>query len=396
MARKFLYLIAGVVVIILGVLLALRIWSQQLTEMAFVPEVAFTQPASYTESYTSPKMWISHPALETPDPARWLPVGFTDDSDAVNAAVFFVHPTTYWDKGHWNAPVNDEPSLDRSNLFVKGMASPFNKAAEIWAPRYRQATVGAFLTSKPEGKEARDLAYSDVLKAFEVFLTTVAPDRPIVLAGHSQGSFHLRRLIHERIAGTPIAKRIAVAYLIGWPISLDHDIPEMDLAPCTEPEQRGCIVSWLSVAQPADTKMMLSTYARQHGLDGKPLSESPFLCTNPLTGRSVLPLLSATGAPTAAPTLAAAEKLEPNEAPASANTGTLIPQIREKTGTLQPGKVSARCRDDGFLSIDNAPDLKLGPFVLPDNNYHLFDITLFWGNLRGDFANRLSAKGPGR
>lgn len=397
MARKFLYLTAGIIVIIIGALLALRLWSQQLTEIAFVPDVAFTEQAVLEEkAYANPEMWISHPGHKTPDPARWVPEGFTDDSASINAAVFFVHPTTYWDKSHWNAPADDAPSLDRSNLFVKGMASPFNKAEEIWAPRYRQATVGAFLTSKPEGTEALELAYGDVLQAFDVFISTVAANRPIVLAGHSQGSFHLRRLIHERIAGTPLAKRIAVAYLIGWPISLDHDIPVMNLPACAEPDQSGCIVSWLTVAEPADTKMMLNTYARQRGLDGEQLRNSPFLCTNPLTGISIVPAPSdmETSAPTATP-ISTGTPVS-NEAPASANTGTLIPQLREKTGTLTVGKVSARCRDDGFLSIDNAPDLNLGPFVLPDNNYHLFDITLFWGNLRTDFANRLKNKGAAR
>ncbi len=395
MARKFLYLTAGVIILIVAGLFALRLWSQQLTEIAFVPSVEFTEQASLTEdAYVNPKMWISHPGLETPDPARWLPEGYIDDSDTVNAAVFFVHPTTFWDKSHWNAPAEDTASHDRSNLFVQGMASPFNKATEIWAPRYRQATVGAFLTSKPEGAEALELAYGDVLQAFNVFVSTIAADRPIVLAGHSQGSFHLRRLIHERIAGTPLAKRIAAAYLIGWPISLRHDIPVMDLPACTEPDQRGCIVSWLTVAEPADTKMMLNTYARQRGLDGEQLNESPFLCTNPLTGVSVIPAPADTETPGTTPTASAAPVS--NEAPASANTGTLIPQIRARSGTLEPGRISARCRDDGFLSIDNPPDLKLGPFVLPDNNYHLFDITLFWGNLRSDFANRLNPRDAGQ
>ena len=50
------------------------------------------------------------------------------------------------------------------------MASPFNAASEIWAPRYRQATMGAFLTDQPEGQQAIDAAYTDVRKAFRFFL----------------------------------------------------------------------------------------------------------------------------------------------------------------------------------------------------------------------------------
>jgi hypothetical protein len=29
--------------------------------------------------------------------------------------------------------------------------------------------------------------------------------------------------------------------------------------------------------------------------------------------------------------------------------------------------------------------------VLPGNNYHLYDMTLFWSNLRSDFARRVRA-----
>src|SRR3546814_11713452 len=61
------------------------------------------------------------------------------------AAVFFVHPTSYYSRSSWNATLEDRDSDHRANLFVQGMASAFADAGEIWAPRYRQATIGAFL-----------------------------------------------------------------------------------------------------------------------------------------------------------------------------------------------------------------------------------------------------------
>ena len=373
MARKFLYLIAGIIIVVIAAMLALRIWSDRLTEMAFVPSVEFSAPRSLAQkAYADPAMWISRPGLRRADPARWVPEGYADKAESLDAAVFFVHPTSYFDKSHWNAPPDDASARALSDLFVRGMASPFNRSTEIWAPRYRQATIGAFLTSKPEGADALDLAYDDVLQAFDLFVANVPADRPIVLAGHSQGAFHLRRLIRERIAGTPLEKRIAAAYLIGWPISLEHDIPVMGLPACEKPDQAGCIVSWLSVAEPAETQMMLTAYGRRLGLDGKQVKESAFLCSNPLTGTPG------------------------GDAPASANLGTLVPDVAARSGTLLPGKVQARCRKDGFLSIGSPPDLALGPYVLPGNNYHLFDVTLFWANLRRDVDQRVRAWRPAR
>jgi hypothetical protein len=188
-----------------------------------------------------------------------------------------------------------------------------------------------------------------------------------VLAGHSQGAYHLRRLIRDRIAGTPLADRIAAAYVIGWPVSIEHDLPAMGMPACDGPDQAGCVLSWLSVAEPADTDRMRKAYARSVGLDGNRLEETPFVCTNPLTGA------------------------QGGEADASANLGTLVPDLKNRSGELAPGVVPARCGEDGLLYIGAPPRLDLGPYVLPGNNYHLYDIVLFWANLRADVARRVEA-----
>ena len=52
--------------------------------------------------------------------------------------------------------------------------------------------------------------------------------------------------------------------------------------------------------------------------------------------------------------------------------------------------VPARCDSRGFLLIgETVPDL--GPYVLPGNNYHVYDYALFWANIRADAARRLAA-----
>ena len=51
--------------------------------------------------------------------------------------------------------------------------------------------------------------------------------------------------------------------------------------------------------------------------------------------------------------------------------------------------VGAHC-DKGLLILDgNIPPL--GPFVLPGNNYHVYDYALFWGAVRRDAERRLAA-----
>ncbi len=367
MARKFLYVFAALVVIYLGGRLALQFYPGALSRLAFVPSGPFeAQPALAANRYDDPAMWYSRPGAPN-DPAK-VTLQNAPAPVPVRAAVFFVHPTSYLVKSHWNAPLDDADADHRARLFLNGEASPFAGAEQIWAPRYRQAAFGAFLTDQTEGKQALELAYRDVAQAFDHFLTQIPADMPIVLAGHSQGAFHLRRLIAERIAGKPVARRIAAAYLVGWPISIDHDLPVMGLPACASANQSGCVMSWQSYANPADPALMIEAYGRYPGLDGKSLKGCAFLCSNPLTGGIG------------------------GSAPATANLGTLYPGAKLEGGEIKPGTVPAACQADGTLSIGTAPDL--GDYVLPGNNYHVYDIPLFWANLRADFARRTAAPHP--
>jgi pimeloyl-ACP methyl ester carboxylesterase len=257
-----------------------------------------------------------------------------------------------------------EESQWRARLFVQSQASAFNGVGRIWAPKYRQATFGAFLTEQQDATRALDFAYRDVLAAYEQFLQEAPKDQPIILAGHSQGSFHLLRLFHERIKGAPEQRRIAAAYLVGWPISTTVDLPQLPLPACTRAGQANCIVSWSSFAEPADPAMIVDTWEASQGLNGRPRQGSTMLCVNPLTGNAG------------------------DAAAAQANVGTLIPNDDLTDGTILPAAVPARCDERGFLLIGESPP-KMGPYVLPGNNYHVYDYTLFWSNLRADVEARL-------
>ncbi len=374
MVRKFLYFIVFVAVLVIGAGFALNIWSRELTSIALVPTADFVeQDALAANAYQDPKMWLSRPGMGSTDPARWQPATRGDrgllptpaDPRPPEFAVFFVHPTSYMNRASWNAPLDDTEANDRAALFVRGLASPFNKASEIWAPRYRQATVGAFLTDAPEAQRAIDAAYADVAQAFDFFLSSVDADTPIVLAGHSQGSLHLLRLLRERIAGQPVADRIAAAYIVGWPISLEHDLQELPLPACATATQAGCIMSWSSYAEPADASQLFETFAASTGFDGQPRGTSHILCTNPLTGGIG------------------------GDAPATSNLGALVPDSDLTGGELVPQAVPARCDERGLLLIGDPPEM--GSYVLPGNNYHVYDIPLFWRNLQVDVVQRVGA-----
>ncbi len=363
LARRFLWIVAGLIVLALICAFLYRLYGHKLVEWATVPTVAFEEAAAAGgPDYASADSWIARPDRGS-NPALWLPTGM-ERGPTGEAAVFFIHPTSYLEKARWNAPVDDAESQQRARLFVRSQASAFNGAGEIWAPKYRQATFGAFLTTKTDAQKALDLAYRDVARAFDAFVRSIPAERPIILAGHSQGSLHLIRLLKERVAGTPLTERIVAAYAVGWPISISADLERLGLPGCREAGQARCILSWQSFAEPADPQAVTDVYDASTGFDGTSRAGSPVLCVNPLTG-------AAGGA-----------------APAAANLGTLVPNADLTEGTLTKGAVPARCDVRGFLLIGaDSPDL--GAYVLPGNNYHVYDYALFWANVRADAEARL-------
>lgn len=380
MAKKFLYFVAFCIVVFVVGRIGYELFADDLAELALVPSGEFTPTEPMEENaYQDPGLWYSRPGIGIDDPARWQPAYAAmsktqmedlagqagDETEVPDFAVFFIHPTSYLDRNNWNAPIGDEEAERIARIYVRGMASPFNEASEIWAPRYRQATMGAFLTDAPQAEQAIDAAYADVLEAYRYFLSSLDEETPIVLAGHSQGSLHLLRLLREEVNGSPVEARLVAAYVIGWPISVDHDLPALGLPACATPSQTQCILSWSSFAEPADPSRVIETYSNSTGFDGEQRGDSTILCTNPLTGTFG------------------------GSAPESSNIGTLVPEDSMQTGELVPGAVPARCDDRGLLLIGNPPEM--GSYVLPGNNYHVYDLPLFWANTQADVASRVRA-----
>lgn len=344
-----------------------RIWGQRMLGAVMAPSTRFASPRRVTAAeYEDRALWLARPDISATNASLWLPVG-APRAKAGPVAIFYVHPTSYmapFNLARWNASVQDEDSNDIASRFVMTQASAFNRVGTVWAPRYRQAHFGAFLHPSENSSKAIDAAYNDIAAAFRAFLNA-NPSGPIVLAGHSQGSRHLMELLKNEIAGTATADRVVAAYLIGWPVSMTEDIPALGLPACERADQAGCILSWQTFAEPADVSLVLHAYESYRGATGKTRKGTPILCVNPLTGTPE------------------------SEALSRANLGSLVPIAdREASAAeLKAGLVGARC-DDGFLFIGTPP--QVGPYVLPGNNYHVYDYALFWANIRQDAEKRLA------
>ena len=363
-ARRFLMLVFILTLIFVGGAFALYQWGDQVLVRMATPAGHFREPPrGSAPDYSVDTSWWSRPGV-TDDPSAWVPEGVAPVKRAAAAATFYIHPTTYLERARWNAPTDaaGEPAR-RARLFVETQAGAFNNVSVIWAPKYRQAAYGAFLLKSEDAHQALDLAYRDVRNAFDMFLASQPQGKPIILAGHSQGSMHLLRLLAERKQS--LRGRLVAAYVIGWPVGVASDLPATGLAACTKPDDAGCVLSWQSFKDPANTRLVTKAWVGTRGLTGAVRSREDMLCTNPLTGT------------------------RDGSAPPAANQGTLVPDGDLTKAALGAGRVGAQC-DRGFLLIDgNIPNL--GPYVLPGNNYHVYDYALFWGSTRADAERRLDA-----
>ncbi len=363
LARRFLWIVATIIILVVVAAGAYRLFGRQLLAAALVPSVAFADSkVAAAPDYRQPTAWDANPALAT-DAARWLPAGVAP-TGAGRASVFFVTPTAYLGRDRWTMPFDDAATNARLKQYLQGQASVFNGVGDVWAPKYRQATFGAFLTAKPDAARALDFAYADVVRAFAAFVAAVPPGTPIVLAGHSQGSRHLLRLVAEHIAGTPLSGRVVAVYAVGWPVAAT-DLAAMAMPGCAGPTTTGCVVSYRSYAEPAE----VTDFRTSDPVAMK--AHRPLLCVNPLSGATT------SGA-----------------VPAAENLGALVPGKDGTGGALVARGVGAACRGD-YLSIGEGPS-GFDRYVLPGNNYHIYDYNLFWANLRIDVARRVAVFGARR
>ncbi len=284
------------------------------------------------------------------------------------ADLFYIHPTTTLSLAKGNASAGADEPMDRAAL--ANQASVFGACCRIYAPRYRQATLRGLGSGG-----AIDVAYADVDDAFADFLVRIGPERPFVIAGHSQGAALGLRLIGERIAGSPLLARMVVAYLPG--AFVPRGAAGIGVAACGQAEQTGCIASWNTASGQRRDEALL--HAATFWSDGawRRSAGAPALCTNPLDWHT------------------------DGAAPASANLGSLplrLTDLRGDAPALVPHLTGAACLPNGALSVTIPRDAPAGFHNLLaglTGSEHLLDYNLFYANIAQNVALRIAAWGLG-
>ena len=160
------------------------------------------------------------------NPAMWI----TEDMDpeGTGADVFYVVST--WEKDWKDTKGKTVHYADVWNPeHCTHMAIEMNKAAaymapgnRYWAPYYRHATIEAFLTRDEDIIHERTrLAMQDVCDAFDCFLKQRDPQRPLIIAGFSQGGLAVVELLKHMDDAT--YSQLAGAYVLGYKVT-DEDM----------------------------------------------------------------------------------------------------------------------------------------------------------------------------
>lgn len=303
--------------------------------------------------YRADKVWAALP--QTNDNADFTPQGLTASEGAKDVAVFFIHPTTYYSKSGWNAPLDDAGARARiDDLVMPAQASAFNLCCDIYAPYYRQATLWSYWVREGSGQDALDLAYGDVERAFDEFLKRIGT-QPFILAGHSQGGHQLETLLINRISGTKLRERMIAAYPIGIainPVTFSEKAP--DIPVCKAAEQTGCFVTWNSRGPKS------KIWDDMQGA----------ICVNPLSWT-----------------------VDGTAVKAEQNPGSLAVSLSKgEKDRLDTGVTSAQCLNDrllvGAFQTDIYKGLKLS---WGRDNFHVLDYGLFYTSIRQNAQDRVNA-----
>jgi hypothetical protein len=177
---------------------------------------------------------------------RDRPAPGADDVDC-----FYVYPTV--DLRPWPASHTDFADLGPMTRVAAAQAARFRYACRVYAPLYRQTTIGAYFQGPEVRRPYRDVAVSDVVDAFLHYMGQYNRGRKIVLLGHSQGGEMVVELLKRFFDDDPAMRdKLLIAMPIGWPLDV---MPGQatggtfaHLPACTERGQTGCVVAYRSYA----------------------------------------------------------------------------------------------------------------------------------------------------
>ena len=365
-------------------------WKQLLKQIK--PTIDFDlQAAPQSPDYTKLSSWAAHPKVSSK--VQFTPAGIpvNDSWETGPVDCFFIHPTLYFSPDNWNASLNSKATNELvDELIIPSQASVFNTCCRIFAPRYRQATFYSFLKASKNSRQALTLAGDDILAAFDTYLEKWNQGRPFFLAGHSQGALHLIRLLEEKIEHTELAKQLVAAYPIGYQFPLDKfDRTLPNISPATSSQDIHCIVTWDTFLETGKPLSFLDKaemcYYEKGKLTWERRAFKKLLGHNPLTWMQDKDWVTSEHHKGGVHVLLErSQKMTLSQIVAQKPMGLSCTQL----SAPHPQHVKAKIGRKGLLFVSPPTHRLFRNFVIPGGSLHVFDVALFYMDLRKNIEER--------
>ena len=278
---------------------------------------------------------------------------FCEQAGNKTVDVLLICPTVEL-QGTANADVTDE-EFRRKFLGALNMERGiYAGCGRMFAPYYRQVTLPVYYLQAQEAVPYFDRAYVDVKRAFKYYLKHYNNDRPLIIAGFSQGSQLALRLVEEFRPYADFRKRVVAVYAIGFNLTEEQAKRIRGLHPAKGELDTHSIVVFNTEDANVNHSLLVPEGIRSH-------------CINPLNW-----------------------KTDATKADRAANEGACFTNYEANINREIPGLTGAYIDTQrGVLKVTDIRPDQYPAYILPDGVYHIYDYQFFYRNLQENVRKRV-------
>ena len=238
-------------------------------------------------------------------------------------------------------------------LDIQGSA--FSGSTNIYAPLYRQ--VDPFMGFRFIEENKQDLVdeviLTDAIDSFDFYIKNFNKGKPFILAGHSQGTTLLMKVLATYLKDKKeLLNKMVAAYMIGYGVTEEYMKENKHLRFAKGETDTGVLISWNTEKPELE--------------ESTPIVKEKSLCINPLNWRR-----------------------DATYAPVNMNLGSLI-----KGKIVRPGIADAKINvKKGTLECSTVKpeDYRQVFDIFPVGCYHSMDYGFYYENIRVNAAKRIEA-----
>lgn len=290
------------------------------------------------------------------EPENWA---YLEIDKKALADVFFICPTVFGgNENAFNMSLDDketkEAFLGATNM-EKGI---YDQDSRFFAPYYRQAGLNVYELEKSQRETYLSIAFDDIKEAFLYYMDHYNSEKPIILAGFSQGADMCIRLLKDKQVQEELDDLLVACYAIGWSITKKELSENPNLNMAQKEDDTNVIISFNSESEKINDSLIIPS--GMHTLSINPL--------NWKTDNTI------------------AQKEENLGACFTNYEGTITSEIPQFTGAyIDPLRGSLKVLD---VDPEQYPPVLS---IFSEGVYHLYDYQFFYRNLQENVNVRLNA-----